>query len=358
MAEIISLVFFTALGLIQLFEATKRLRNRRNPPLIRALDGGAELLKGLVFVALALAISTSAQAFINRVAGRDISSWVRLGLLLPLLLWLALAAGLWYARRRLAPPAKKTAPGEVEYQDVTGLVSPAAVANRSEAMIRGLEELGFRSVGLLRTSAPQSAEPDLIEVNEIFASPDGRTFAEAETFFACDAIALRTALPDGAIVDTTLLADRAPGTAIWKRWQTRLRWPRANRPGRGYYFERVDNTGAQAVWARHRERLEQIAARRGVEVNARPISGQPGMAGYIDLTRRGLRIAMDGVRLEMVILAVGLPTAIFLPLVLLLALGVRDINLWFALLWGVPLTGLAMLASRFFPVRIFQRRQR
>lgn len=342
MAEILSLVFFTVLGLVQFFTAASRLRNRRDPLLICVLDSIAELLMGLGFIAMGLTVSGAAQAFLDRMVVRDLTNWIIPGLLLLPLLWLVVKAGLWYARRRLTPITQKRPAGQVAYQDVTGLVSVAALTNRPEAMVRALEELEFHSIGLLRSDAPQSAEPDLIEVNEIFASPD-------ECVFACDAVALRTALSDGTIVDTTLLVEHAPGTSRMKRWLARFRWPRANRPGAGYYFECMEDTSPQALWTRHQERLGQTAARRGVTLPIGSISSPLSLKDYIDLTRRGLHIAMNRTMLEMWILAIGLPTAMFLPVIILLLLGMKGLPLGFTFLWGVPLTGLAILASRYLP---------
>lgn len=211
--------------------------------------------------------------------------------------------------------ARGQARGAIVYRDATGDPAAEARVQPLPELWAGLEKLGFVPVCLLEVRA--FTDDEISEVTRLFASPDHTTFAEPEIFFDDKALALRSALEDGTIVETVLLNAKTKSgvvSAVLKRWGTKFRWPRKNRPGAGYGVEFVDDSSVEKAWRRHQARLEQVAGRKG----SVPLP-HDSCDGYTALSRKGFEIAWLGLATELVILAVSVPLlvlALSLPLIL------------------------------------------
>lgn len=351
MSDLLFPMFIVLLGISKLFEVVSSLRDPRRPP-TRILEAAAHLLFSLFFIITGTSIYLQDQESFSRLI-----PWVTVFIVNGILLiaWLGLKARILSLRRKHIPEAVRAdITARVLYSDVTGDAQALASANRPEAMVRALEGLGYRSVCLLRTSTLPDDDTPLSEVNELFSSPDGRAYAEPETFFAREAVALRTMLSDGAIVDTTLLLDPAQGSSPFQRWLVRLRWPRRNRPGAGYYFDRMEDKRFDLLQARHVERLERIARERGAH-----IPPHTTFERYVDLSRQGLRISADGTLVDLLIIVLTLPLAVFLPLLLALALHSPDITRAWFYLAAAPLAlvvpWIAVQWSRHLPTPVLSK---
>ena len=108
--------------------------------------------------------------------------------------------------------------------------------------------LGYKLLGLLETASGAQEQ-----VSEIYASPDGRTFAEPEgTGKGKELLYLRSILHDGTIVDTA----GPPWLPAWL-----IPPPRRHAPAAGYHLQRMKGSTREKHDA-HRALLSRVEAER------------------------------------------------------------------------------------------------
>ncbi len=207
------------------------------------------------------------------------------------------------------------------YTDVTGNPDAEGRADQLPELREALLTLGFKRVGFLEARSSDSParqaqmtlmfekdnDAELVrrvltegQVTEITASQDETAFAELERFFDDQLIELRTILEDGAIIETTTKPMGRPQrrdpikglrdifeSALLQRFMNWVRgdrvflWATEHHPRAGYYLELVDNSSAERLWHRHRQRVAAIAESRGTS-----IPSQNSMRLYLAICER------------------------------------------------------------------------
>lgn len=319
MDDIILPLLIAALAVYHWMEILPNLFDTRRPTRLRVTGGLGAFFLGLLYLGFALWSYPPTYEFLLSILTPGLLIFLGLNLVV-LSGALKLIASEQLRRWQLQTTGQASLPASpdqlaesVIITDVTHDPTEAARANRPAGLIHSLTAHGFRSLGLLKTSTPPTDATQVSEVTEIFAAPDRRAFAEPEVFFACEAVTLRTRLPNGAILDTTLLVDR-PGATRFQHWQTLFRWPRIHHPGAGYHFQRLHNATVEDLLARHTARLDCILQRTGVQ-----LPPHTTLANYADISRAAFRIEAHARLLDLLVLAITLPALIAFPAVWLLS---------------------------------------